>query len=153
MSWDEYCFEDPWESYDRCNEHWEGYNNSYDNNTYTKRRVYPKDKRSLELANTLKGLLKKEGIDIHNINQAASGSCYIKFYDDELGQCRVGNHEELGRLGYRWHVRSDLKEKYVDKKKGHNQFVYPSNDLEGLVRHIRNYLNKIKGTGDEFKCV
>jgi len=116
-------------------------------------RSYPKDKRSKELANTLKGLLKKEGIKIYAINQAASGSCYIKFYEDELGQCRLGNHEERGRLGYRWQVRWDIKEKYVTKVKGHNQFIYPSNDLQGLVRHIKNYLNKILKVEDEFKCV
>lgn len=129
------------------------YEEGYGCNTYPKRRIYPKDKRSLELANTLKGLLKKAGIKIHFINQAASGSCYIKFFDERLGQYRVGNHDERGGLGYRWQVRSDIKEKYTSRKKGHNQFIYPASDLEGLVRHIHNYLNKIKTIGDEFKCV
>lgn len=118
-----------------------------------KRRKYPKDKRSKELANTLKGLLKKRGLRINGINQAASGSCYISFPDDRIGQCRIGNHEELSGLGYRWHVRWDMKERSVNRSKGHNQFIYPSNELEDLVSHIYNYYQKILSTGDEFKCV
>ena len=106
---------------------------------------------TIEIKNILLKRLKKFGaIDWH---ESLNGSCYIKFYDDRLGQCRVGNHDEKGGLGYRWQVRSDIKEKYTSRKKGHNQFIYPSSDLEGLVLHISNYLNKIKTIGDEFKCV
>ena len=117
-----------------------------------KRKKYPKDKRSKELANTLKGLLVQKGIK-SRINQAASGSCYLTFTDDRIGQCRIGNHEELGRLGYRWQVRWDMKERSINKSKGHNQFVYPSNELEELSSHISNYYKKILSTGDEFECV
>jgi len=154
MSWDDYCFEDHMESYERSN----GDDHYWRMNTYRdydppKRQSYPKDTRSLELANTLKGLLKKGGIKINGINQAASGSCYLTFTDDRIGKCRIGNHEELRYFGYRWQVRWDIKEKYVNKGKGHNQFVYPSNGLDELVKHIKNYHNKILGTGDEFECV
>lgn len=117
-----------------------------------KRQKYPKDKRSKELANTLKGLLKQKGIKVH-INQAASGSCYLTFPDERIGQGRIGNHDELSRLGYRWQVRWDLDEKKVVKHKGHNQFIYPSNQLRELASHIYNYYQKILSTGDEFECV
>ena len=93
-----------------------------------------------------------KGIKIH-INQAVSGSCYLTFPDDRLGQGRVGNHNEKKCLGYIWQVRWDIKEMYVDKSKGHNQFIYPSNGLRELADHIHNYYQKILGTGDEFECV
>ena len=153
MSWDEYVFEDPWESYDRGNEEYQNHNNSYDDNTYIRRKKYPIDKRSLELANTLKGLLKKEGILITGIHKAGSGSCYISFLDERLGKCRVGNHAEKGNVGYRWQIRTDIESNYISNQKGHRQYFYKSGDLEGVVKHMKNYLNKIKSAEDEFKCV
>lgn len=121
---------------------------------YTPRReIYPIDTRSKEIANTLRGLLKSKGILTNKVHNAGSGSCYISFHDEEMGQCRVGNHEEKGRLGYRWQIRLDLGEKRVSKNKGHSQFYYPSNDLESAVNHMVNYYNKIFKDKDEFECV
>lgn len=70
---------------------------------------------------------------------AAGGSCYFRFMDERMGKCRVGDHNERQRYGYKWQMRSDIDKAYVDSSKGHKQFFYPSQDVDAAASHMINY--------------
>jgi len=101
-----------------------------------------------KVANTLVKRLNKEGVPTRIFKEARTGSVYIRFRGADIGQCRVGDHDERRRLGYRWQVRLDLAESTVDTLKGHKQFYYAASELEDAISHIRNYYNKVKKSNE-----
>lgn len=98
-----------------------------------------------ETTKRLRKMLKDAGIKTSVITEAQTGSTYIEFIDlPHLGKLRVGDHNERKRYGYRWQVRTDITESYVDKSKGHAQYFYAATDLESAVKHMVNYNNAVK---------
>lgn len=79
-----------------------------------------------------------------NVHVAQSGSVYIEFNDSRLGQLRIGNHAEKEDLGYRWQIRTDVREYAIDESKGHKQFIYPADMVRSLCEHIKNYHRVVK---------
>ncbi len=96
-----------------------------------------------EIANTIIKLLKEANIKASIFKIALTGSVYIHFSNPKLGKLRVGDHKEKNTLGYRWQLRTDLKEPQVKENKGHKQFLYPVTHISNLINHIKNYYKKV----------
>lgn len=96
-----------------------------------------------ELANAIIKLLKEANIKASIFKIALTGSVYIHFSNPALGKLRVGDHKEKKHLGYRWQLRTDIKEPITKMEKGHKQFLYPVTHLSNLINHIKNYYNKV----------
>lgn len=88
-------------------------------------------------------LLSERGIKASLFKKAQSGSIYMEFEDPRMGKCRIGDHKERDKYGYRWHVRMDITEYFIFVGKGHNQFFYPVSRLEDAVDHMKNYQEMI----------
>ena len=99
-----------------------------------------------DIADELKRMFHERGITLKYWKLAKSGSCYLYFPClTDMGQVRIGDHEERSKYGYRWQIRTDLEEmQKVNTNKRHNQYYYSSENLEGAVDHMTNYYNKIK---------
>lgn len=76
--------------------------------------------------------------------EAVGGSCYFSFADPRMGKCRIGDHDERGRYGYRWQIRSDITKKYTCTEKGHKRFFHPADRLDIAVAHMVNYQRAIE---------
>ncbi len=92
-------------------------------------------------AKNLRDTLKKNGVKLTFISRSfVTGSVYMEFDMPEMGKLRIGDHNERERYGYRWQLRLDQKEdSMVVKRKGHKQFFYSVDNLDGMVSHILNY--------------
>lgn len=98
-----------------------------------------------ETTKQLQNMLKEAGIKTSIITEAKTGSTYVEFKDRPyMGKLRVGDHNERKRYGYRWQIRTDITESYIDKSKGHAQYFYAACDLEAAVKHIVNYNNAVE---------
>jgi hypothetical protein len=96
-----------------------------------------------EIANNLIKLLSNANIKASIFKIALTGSVYIHFSNPKLGKLRVGDHKEKNTLGYRWQIRTDIKEPITKENKGHKQFLYPVTHISNLINHIKNYYNKV----------
>lgn len=96
-----------------------------------------------EIANNLINLLEQNNIKASIFKIATTSSVYIHFSNTKLGKLRIGDHKEKNTLGYRWQIRTDLKEPETKINKGHKQFLYPLTHINNLINHIKNYYNKI----------
>jgi hypothetical protein len=97
--------------------------------------------------------LRDLGIETYVHKQTNNSSCYMGFTDPRIGMCRIGDHPERKRYGYRWNIRLDIKEPYPDYSKGHKQFFFPSHMLENAARRIKKYHQAIlmnRKTGDYY---
>ena len=91
----------------------------------------------------LRKKLKKMGIGTEVVARARTGSCYMKFDLPQMGKCRFGDHNEKGRLGYRWQIRADISEPYEDCSKGHRRFFYPTTMLTQAAQRMHRYYQTI----------
>lgn len=96
-----------------------------------------------KIAKEILAKLKDKSIKGHIHCHAKSGSVYVVFENSKLGKLRIGDHSERKKYGYRWNIRIDITEYYVDGSKGHNQYFYPLSQIDRLVDHIFNYNRKI----------
>lgn len=89
--------------------------------------------------------LKKKGIEAKVFKKAVSGSCYMHFKDQRMGKCRIGDHNERSRYGYRWQIRADISNPFEDSSKGHRQFYYPFTGVSDAIERMTRYYNTING--------
>jgi len=96
----------------------------------------------------LRRALDKKGIQLKIITKACSGSIYAEFEDRRMGKVRIGDHHERSRYGYRWQLRTDIKDYYDENIKGHLQFFYPVSQIDKMSLHIFNYWQSVKRSKD-----
>lgn len=92
----------------------------------------------------LRRRLLSVGLKTESICVAKGGSCYFKFEDERMGKCRIGDHNERTRYGYRWQIRTDIVQAYTSLEKGHKQFFVPAQKLDVAVAQMVNYYNAIQ---------
>ena len=69
--------------------------------------------------------------------RATTGSLYIKF---ELipHSLRVGDHKGIRKYRYRWNLRDDITESFINMN-GHEMRHYPLSELETMVQDMHKY--------------
>jgi len=74
---------------------------------------------------------------------ASSGSCYFRFKEKGLRSLRIGNHEGRKKYSYKWNLRQDYAMPADFMDGAVRRFVYPFRMHKEMVKHMKNYANKI----------
>lgn len=75
--------------------------------------------------------LKEAGFELLRYDAIGTNSIYLKLDYGVTGSIRLSDHKGKAKLKYRFNVRTDIEESYVDEDSG--QHYYTLDDLESLV--------------------
>lgn len=80
---------------------------------------------------------------------AVSGSLYIKFHYHQLRSLRIANHKVYrGKYRYKWNLRKNYPGNRQRRDGNVMRYFYKWTEYKELVKHMKNYLNKIIRDGN-----
>lgn len=96
-------------------------------------------------------ILVEWGLDPYVFHVARTGSCYIKFMDEDLRSLRLANHNNIEKYRYKWNYRIDIQdgEPWLEVDGNVVRYFYPKNKAEQLANDMFDF--SITGIGPMLK--
>ena len=97
-----------------------------------RRRLRPFEKEVLDA-------LQKAGLKPYVYVAASSGSCYIKFANQQLLSLRIADHNGGPKYRYKWNLRKDITKSKTAIDRGVIRYYYPSDEYEKMITDMQQY--------------
>ena len=81
-------------------------------------------------------IMKRHGVSVLVSRSITTNSVYLKFDYGVCHSMRIGDHPGISKYGYRYSIRLDIDESYVEKRKGMNCYVACIQDTKQLLSYI-----------------